>query len=288
MAHRNAIETVIDPRKRPVGNGTVRRLLPWRRRRMVGPFVFTDLIGPDALAAGVGTDIDAHPHIGLSTVTYLFDGRLVHRDSTGAVQTIEAGAVNWMTAGSGVTHTERSHPGDRPVEVRIHGLQTWVALPVDQEETEPFFEHHSATSIPAETHGSVTIRLAAGSAWGLTSPVAVSSPLVLAELRLSEGASIDIDGSHRERAVLAVEGSLRLADQDLSEARLAVLEPGARPALTGQGRAVVIGGEPVGSRHIWWNFVHSSRERIEQAKADWTAQRFPKVPGDHDPWVPLP
>jgi redox-sensitive bicupin YhaK (pirin superfamily) len=280
----DAIEMTIEPRTATVGAGSVRRVLPFRKRRMVGPFIFADLMGPEELAPGVGTSIDAHPHIGLSTVTYLFAGRMTHRDSTGAVATIEPGAVNWMTAGSGVCHTERSHPDDVDTVVDLHGLQTWVALPGEAEETAPTFHHTDAADIPVDG----PVRLVAGNGWTMESPVATSSPLVLAEIRLDASTNVDVDAVHPERAVLAVDGDVELDGTPLASGTLAVLARGARPRLGGPGRAIVLGGEPVGPRHIWWNFVHSDPERIEQAKADWAEQRFPLVPGDHDPWVPLP
>src|SRR6056297_1117890 len=251
---------------------------------MIGPFIFADLIGPDTLAAGAGLDVDAHPHIGLSTLSYLFDGRMVHRDSTGAVSTIEPGAANWMTAGAGVTHTERSHPDDRPTSRPMHGLQTWVALPHDREGGDASFEHTASSDIP-DVDG---VRLVAGTGWSMESPVAVSSPLVLAELRPSDARSISVDATHSERGVLAVDGDLRLGGTPLQAGQLAVLEIGTRPELSGHGRAMLLGGDPVGERFIWWNFVHSDRDRIEAAKAEWTEQRFPTVPDDHEPWVPLP
>ena len=283
----DAVEMVIEPRTAQVGDGTVRRVLPFRKRRMIGPFIFADLIGPEDLAPGTGTNVDAHPHIGLSTLTYLFAGRMVHRDSTGAVATIEPGAVNWMTAGRGVTHTERSHPDDLPTLRSMHGLQTWVALPHDREDGEAAFEHTSADAID-DLDGPAGVRLVAGTGWSLESPVAVSSPLVLAELRPTTTTSIPIDATHPERAVLAIDGDLRLGGTVLRSGQLAVLERGAEPHLTGDGHAMLLGGEPVGERTIWWNFVHSDRDRIEQAKVDWAQQRFPTVPHDHDPWVPLP
>jgi len=284
----SAIELRIDPRDRPVGSGQVRRLLPHRTRRMVGPFIFADLIGPEDLAPGTGLDVDAHPHIGLATVTYLFDGRLVHRDSTGTVQTIEPGAVNWMTAGAGVTHTERSHPDDRPTRRRAHGLQTWVALPDDAEDISPSFQHLGADDAPVERFGGSTVRVAVGSGWGHDSPVEGSSPLVLAEIDLDPSSPVPLAADHAELAVIAAVGDVRIADETLTDGRLAVVTPGSQPALTGSGTAVVLGGEPVGDRHIWWNFVHRDPDRIEQAKADWIAQRFPRTPGDHDHPVPLP
>jgi redox-sensitive bicupin YhaK (pirin superfamily) len=279
-----AFEMLIEPRTATVGAGTVRRVLPFRKRRMIGPFIFADLIGPETLGAGDGIDVDAHPHIGLSTLSYLFAGRMVHRDSTGAVSTIEPGAANWMTAGDGVTHTERSHPDDRPTSGPMHGLQTWVALPSDQENGPPSFEHQAAGAIP-ELDG---VRLVAGTGWSMESPVTVSSPLVLAELQPTDTRPISIDAAHRERGVLAIDGELSLGGTPLQSGQLAVLEPGTAPVLSGTGRAMVLGGEPVGKRFIWWNFVHSDRDRIDAAKADWSEQRFPTVPGDHDPWVPLP
>ena len=284
----DAIELRIEPRIRAVGDGQVRRLLPYHARRMVGPFIFADLIGPEELAPGSGVDVDAHPHIGLSTVTYLFDGRLVHRDSTGAVQTIEPGAVNWMTAGSGVTHTERSHPDDRGVARDIHGLQTWVALPAGAEDVEPSFQHADRSEIPEQSIGTSIVRVAAGTGWGLDSPVTGSSPLVMAEVTVTPGSPVGVDVGHPEVAVLGLDGDVRINGDAVDPGRLAVLRPGVDAMLKGRGTAVVLGGEPVGKRFIWWNFVHSDPDRIEEAKADWTAQRMPTVPGDHDPWVPLP
>ncbi|MEM9035934.1 MAG: pirin family protein [Actinomycetota bacterium] len=283
----DAIELTIEPRTRPVGNGSVRRLLPFRLRRMVGPFVFCDLFGPEDLAPGQGMNVDAHPHIGLSTLTYLLAGRAVHRDSTGAVQDIEAGAVNWMTAGSGVTHTERSHPDDVASTVPHFGVQTWVALPDGGEDVPAGFEHCPADAVPVDHLAGAQVRLAVGSGFGAAAPITGSSPLVLAELRLDDGA-LSLPGDHPERAVLALSDGLTLADRELPVGHLAVLDPAATPELRGTGTAMLLGGDPVGARHIWWNFVHSEPERIEEAKASWTDQRFPLVPGDHEPWVPLP
>lgn len=284
----NAIELRIDPRDRPVGGGQVRRLLPYRARRMVGPFIYADVIGPETLAPGTGMNVDAHPHIGLSTVTYLFDGRMVHRDSTGAVQTIEPGAVNWMTSGYGVAHTERSHPDDLPLSRAMHGLQTWVALPTEAEEDAPSFQHTAADEIPVDTIGQSSVRVAVGSGWGLDSPVTGSSPLILAEITLDRDSPVPIASTLPELAVLALTGDLRVNDETIASGQLAVLHAGAAATLSGSGTAIVLGGEPVGKRTIWWNFVHSDPDRIEQAKADWTAQRFAKVPNDHEPYVPLP
>ena len=279
---------LIEPRVRPVGTGQVRRLLPYRQRRMIGPFIFVDVMGPEQLAAGTGTDVDAHPHIGLAAVTYLLEGRLVHRDSTGAVAAIEPGAVNWMTAGAGVTHTERSHPDDRTTDCLLHGLQTWVALPDETEDGPARFQHIGAGEVPTERRGASTVRVAVGSGFGLESPVSTSSPLLLAEIDVAEGSPVPVDATFGERGLLAIDEGITLNDTPLREATLAVLEPGAPAVVGGRGRAMVLAGEPVGPRNIWWNFVHSDAERIEQAKHDWTHQAFPTVPGDHDPWVPLP
>lgn len=284
----SAIELRVDPRDRAVGAGRVRRLLPHRARRMVGPFIFADVIGPESLERGEGINVDAHPHIGLSTVTYLFDGRMVHRDSTGAVQTVEPGAVNWMTAGSGVTHTERSDPADIAMSRPMHGLQTWVALPVGAEDAPPSFEHAAADEVPTDNSGASSVRVAVGSGWDLDSPIAGSSPLLLAEVTLEAAAPFPIATDHAELAVIALDGDVRVNDEVIATGQLAVLRTDVATTLTGSGRAIVLGGEPVGKRHIWWNFVHSDEARIEQAKADWSAQRFPTVPNDHEPFVPLP
>jgi redox-sensitive bicupin YhaK (pirin superfamily) len=283
----DAVEMVIEPRRRPVGDGFVRRLLPYRRRRMVGPFVFCDVMGPDELPPGSAMNVDAHPHIGLSTLTYLLSGRIVHRDSTGAVATIEPGAVNWMTAGEGVCHTERSHPDDVQQPADVFGVQTWVALPDDAEDGPPSFQHCAVADVPVDSRDGSSVRVAAGTAFGLASPVPGSSPLALAELTLDDS-ELAIGRDHPERAVLALHGRLRLAGTAIEPGTLAVLEPDATPSLAGTGVAVLLAGEPLGRRHIWWNFVHSDPDRIEAAKDDWIHQRFPLVPGDHDPYVPLP
>jgi len=288
MTDESAVEMTIEPRRRAVGSGEVRRLLPYRKRRMVGPFIFFDLIGPDELDPGSRVDIDAHPHIGLSTVTYLFRGRLVHRDSTGAVQEIAPGAVNWMTAGSGVAHTERSHPDDVDTESALWGMQIWVALPDESQDVDPSFEHVPAGALPTERSGRSTIRVIAGTGWGLDTPVAVSSPLVLASIELDAASPVRIPADHVQRAALCIDGEISVGGRLLPAGTLAVLEAGSTPMLEGSGTAVVLGGEPVGERHIWWNFVHGDRERIEHAKSRWAAQQFPRVPGDHDPYVPLP
>jgi redox-sensitive bicupin YhaK (pirin superfamily) len=283
-----AIELVIDPRERRVGTGTVRRLLPDSRHRMVGPFIFLDRPGTDEPGPGGRIDIAAHPHIGLSTLTYLFEGEIVHRDSIGCVQTITPGAVNWMTAGSGVTHTERSPADHDPATPAFNGLQMWVALPADAEDGDPFFDHRPASAIPTDEHGDVRVRVAAGTAFGMTSPVPVSSPLVLAEIDLGDHGALTLDRAMPERAVLPLDGNLTIGGDEAKQGSLAVLDSDQAPRLEGTGRAILLGGEPVGTRHIWWNFVHRDPDVIEDAKHRWRDQLFPKVPRDHDGWVPLP
>ena len=284
----SAIELRIEPRRRPVGTGQVQRLLPFRRRRMVGPFIFADLIGPETLSPGSGIGINAHPHIGLSTVTYLFDGRLVHRDSTGTTQTIDPGAVNWMTAGSGVTHTERSVPEDIETVTSLHGMQMWVALPDGAEDVTASFQHLAASDVPIDRVVGAEIRVAVGSGWGLESPLAGLSPLVLAEIQLDGTTAVPVSTNHREIAVVSISGNVAVNDEKLTTGQLAVLRNDISSAVSGRGKVVVIGGEPIGRRHIWWNFVSSDPQRIDQAKEDWLAQRFPLVPEDHEPHVPLP
>lgn len=282
-----AIEMIIDPRHRPVGNGVVQRILPFRKRRMVGPFIFADLIGPDHLAPGTGVDIDAHPHLGLSTLTYLFAGSLLHRDSTGAVREIHPGDVNWMTAGAGVCHTERSPAADRATARVQSGLQTWVALPVEYEQRGPFFEHAARDDIPLLRLGRASIAVAAGRGWATDAPIRGSSPLLEAEIHLDD-ATLRIPGEYPERGLVNVAGAMTVAGQQLAVGQLAVLSPGEQVELHGTGRAMLLAGDPVGDRWIWWNFVASDRELIEQGKRDWDAQRFPLIPADHDVWVPAP
>lgn len=278
---------IIEPRSRSVGTITVQRLLPWRERRMVGPFVFLDRMGPVDFAPRDGMDVDAHPHIGLSTLTYLIAGRLRHRDSLGVVQTIESGEVNWMTAGGGVCHTERTLDEDREAGAHVSGLQFWVALPDGAEDVPPVFEHLGAGDAPALEFGATSGRLLVGSGWGLRSPVAGSSPLVLADLDVHD-VTVPLDGDHPEWAVLALSGEPIVAGRPLAAGSLHVLDDDEQRTVGGTGRVVVIGGAPVGPRQIWWNFVHSDPERIEDAKQRWIRQEFPRVPGDHDPYVLLP
>jgi redox-sensitive bicupin YhaK (pirin superfamily) len=276
-----SIERVIAPRRRSIGAAEVDRLLPFHARRMVGPFIFADLIGPEELGPGRGADVPPHPHIGLATVTYLFDGTMVHRDSTGAVQEIEPGGVNWMTAGVGVVHSERSPDDARPVTATLAGLQTWVALPDECEEVEPSFQHAGAGELPAVSDGGVAVRLLVGTAFGAASPVPGASPLFHADVHLDAGTRFALPPEHAERAVLVIDGDVEVAGEPIPLRHLAVVGDGdAVVRASTASRVVTFGGAPVGQRHIWWNFVSSSKDRIEAAKADWAAHRFAPVPGE--------
>jgi redox-sensitive bicupin YhaK (pirin superfamily) len=283
------VEAVIVPRVRDLGGFEVRRVLPAGRQPAVGPFVFFDQMGPAQLAPGQGLDVRPHPHIGLATVTYLFEGRFVHRDSLGFAQPIRPGDVNWMTAGSGIVHSERSDPEDRKRAQPLSGIQAWVALPERDEEIEPRFVHHPAPTLPRiETEGT-RLRLIAGTLLGQRSPVAVRSDLFYAELRLAAGASLSVPAEHAERGVYPLEGSVEIAGEVFEPGRLLVLVAGRGVAIRALSPAhlMLLGGEPLGRRHLWWNFVSSRPERIEQAKRDWKQGRFGAVPGDPE-FIPLP
>lgn len=285
------VEVVIEPRSRDLDGLTVERVLPSAPRQMVGPFIFLDHIGPTVLHPPLALDVRPHPHIGLATVTYLLEGEVLHRDSLGSVQVIRPGAVNWMTAGRGVVHSERTPRELRGGASGLHGLQLWVALPRDREEVAPSFHHHPAGTLPEVGERGARIRLVAGSAFGARTPVETSSPLFLAEVFLPDGALLPLPSDQPERAVYLVEGRLDVGGAHLEQGRLAVIRPGVAPRLVAVGptRAVLLGGEPLGERrHAWWNFVSSSRERIEEAKSAWAEGRFPKVPGDESDLAPLP
>ncbi len=287
----SAVERVIEGRPRDLGGFSVRRLLPASGRRTVGPFIFFDHMGPAGFAPGRGVDVRPHPHIGLATVTYLFDGALMHRDSLGSAQLIRPGDVNWMVAGRGIVHSERTPPALRadPAGARLHGIQTWVALPRAVEQAEPSFTHHPAATLPEIRRNGCVLRLIAGSGWGERSPVAVSSPTVYAAAELAEGSALDLPNDAAERAVYVVDGAVEVAGRRCVEGEL--VETVAGPAVVralATSRLVIAGGAPLdGPRHIWWNFVSSSPERIERAKEDWREQRFATVPGDAER-IPLP
>jgi redox-sensitive bicupin YhaK (pirin superfamily) len=284
-----SIERVIAPRRRSIGTSEVDRLLPFHARRMVGPFIFADLMGPEELAPGVGSDVPPHPHIGLATVTYLFDGAMVHRDSTGAVQRIEPGGVNWMTAGAGVAHSERSPDDARAVASPLAGLQTWVALPDEAEEVAPSFQHAAADELPAVSDGGVSVRLLVGTGYGAASPVPGASPLFHADVTVAAGGRFALPAEHEERAVLVIDGDVTVDGAAVLPRHLAVVDPGDAVVASGAGaRVMTFGGAPVGKRFIWWNFVASSQDRIEAAKADWAGHRFALIPADTAARVELP
>lgn len=287
-----ALDLVVIPTSHDLGdNFTVRRVLPSRQRRMVGPFIFLDEMGPHVFAAGKGLDVRPHPHIGLATVTYLFSGEILHRDSLGSVQAIRPGDVNWMTAGRGIVHSERTAAAARLAPSTLSGLQCWVALPDGDEECEPAFVHTSGSQLPVVQAGGVVARIVAGDFMGRTSPVQTSSRLYFVDLRIEDGATASIAPDYTERAVYVVEGQLDLGADGLFDAgQLLVLKPGRDVSVraAGAARCVLLGGEPIGStRYLSWNFVSSSADRIEQARQDWRAQRFPMVPGETE-FIPLP
>jgi len=285
------VEMVIVPRTGDLGGGfQVRRALPSMRRRMVGPFIFLDQMGPIVLAPGKGLDVRPHPHIGLATVTYLFEGEILHRDSLGTVQPIQAGAVNWMTAGRGISHSERTPKELRTTGGRLSGIQIWVALSRREEEIEPAFAHTPAAALPVMEDGGARVRLIAGALYGKRSPVATRSELFYADAALQPGARLEMPASHEERAVFVAAGKLAIEGESFPEGQLVVLRPGQPAALEAPepARLMLLGGASMdGPRHIWWNLVSSSREQIEQAKSDWAAGRFPMVPGETDR-IPLP
>ena len=285
------INTIITPVTHDLGAFKVRRSLPSRQRTMVGPFIFVDQFGPARLAPGEGMDVRPHPHINLATVTYLFEGAIDHRDSLGTCQRIEAGAINLMTAGSGIVHSERS-PGDtRAAGPGFYGMQTWLALPDGKEEIAPAFEHVESGRLPTIEGEGVRATVLMGSLWGATAATTCHSPTIYADLVLDSGASLSIDSDADERAILVTEGEATLDGKSLNLFDLVVLAPGYNPVLraSSPSRALLLGGGAFATpRHVFWNFVSSSRDRINQAKDDWRAGRFPKVPGDDKESIPLP
>jgi redox-sensitive bicupin YhaK (pirin superfamily) len=282
-----AVELTIDPRVRSLGEFDVRRILPAAKRRMVGPFVFLDHMGPADFSPGQGMAVRPHPHIGLATITYLFAGEIMHRDSLGYRQLIEAGAVNLMTAGRGIVHSERA-PGSSAAS-HLHGIQSWVALPLELEEMEPTFVHYPASSLPERSIDGCTVRVIVGSAYGLSSPVLTYSPTLYFAAALPEGSALAVLDEAAERAVYIVSGRVAIEGRTYGEGTLAVLRAGTTVPLHAEtdARAIVVGGASIGPRHIWWNFVSSSEARIERAKRDWLEMRMGTVPGD-DEFIPLP
>ncbi len=286
----DAIERVIVPRTSDLGGFSVRRALPSSQRRMVGPFIFFDHMGPAEFRAGQGIDVRPHPHIGLATVTYLFAGEIMHRDSLGSIAPITPGAVNWMSAGRGIAHSERTAPDHRVAGEPLHGLQCWVALPADREEGAPGFVHHAVSELPVANGEGKSVRVVAGRFLGMTSPVATGWDTLMADVTLAAGASLPLDADTEERALYIVSGEIEIAGDRFAAGGLLVFKPGDRITVTATAaaRIAVVGGAAMdGSRHIWWNFVSSRQERIEEAKADWKAGRFEPVPGETE-FIPLP
>ena len=278
----------VEPREKYLGEFAVRRVLPSSERKMVGPFIFFDHMGPAEFPPGKGIQVRPHPHIGIATVTYLFEGEIIHRDSLGFVQPIQAGAVNLMTAGRGIVHSERAGE-DLDTHSRLHGIQSWMALPTDQEETEPAFVHYPAGDLPEIEIEGVAVRVIIGEAYGHRSPVTAYSSMLYLECRLPKGSALTLPGSYRELASYVVSGDIRIDQQLYPSGVMAVACPdkSVRLEASQDSRVMVIGGDPVGRRQIWWNFVSSSKDRIGKAKQDWKEGRFEKVPGETE-FIPLP
>jgi redox-sensitive bicupin YhaK (pirin superfamily) len=286
----DAIETVIVPRARDLGGFEVRRALPSARRQMVGPFIFWDQMGPAEFLLGQGMDVRPHPHIGLATVTYLFDGEVMHRDSLGTEIPIRPGAMNLMSAGRGIVHSERTSQEARAHGAKLYGIQAWVALPRSHEEGDPTFTHYGEESLPVIGDHGVSLRLIAGEALGARSPVATPMSMIYADVQLETGASLPFDPGYEERGLYTVSGVVEIAGDRFGPGQLLVFRPGDRITVRAvePARFMLLGGDPMdGPRHIWWNFVSSRPERIEQAKADWKAARFDSVPGETE-FIPLP
>ncbi|MGF1523376.1 MAG: pirin family protein [Leptolyngbyaceae cyanobacterium] len=283
------VQTLIKPHIQDLGAFAARRLLPNDDRMMVGPFIFFDHLGPATFPPGKGVDVRPHPHINLATVTYLFEGALLHRDSLGTIQTIRPGEVNWMTAGKGISHSERSPDRDRATQSTLHGIQTWVALPEAEEEREPCFRHHPAADIPTWESNGVVVKLVAGAAYGHVSPVQAFSPILYLDLQFSRGGRFTLTADYSEQAIYSVTPGLMIEGAPLEQHRLAIAASNraVEIASSDSGRCIVIGGEPLGTRYKWWNFVSSRLDRIEQAKKDWQDGKFGQVPEETE-FIPLP
>lgn len=287
------LEMVITAREADLGHGLkVRRVLPYAKRRMVGPWIFVDHAGPVTLAAEDtrAADVRPHPHIGLSTVSYLLSGQVSHQDSLGVHQLINPGDVNWMTAGRGISHSERFKHPDSFAGGGLELMQLWVALPEADEETEPAFTHYPAADLPVRDEGGVWMRLIAGEAYGMKSPVRTHSPLFYLHTEWQPGARLALPGGHREQAAYVARGEVEYGGQTYVPGQLLVFGDDSDAVITAHTRStlMIFGGEPLGERHIFWNFVSSRKERIEQAKADWAAGRIPLPPEDNQEWIPLP
>ena len=292
----DAVETLIVPRAVDLGEMEVRRALPSDKRQMVGPFIFFDQMGPAEFLTDQGIDVRPHPHINLATLTYLFEGQILHRDSLGSDIAIEPGAVNWMKAGKGIVHSERTAPERLASGQRLFGLQTWMALPENEEESDAAFMHHGKTDLPEVEAEGLTARLIAGSAFGATSPLKTASDTLYADVALAPGAKAPIAANAEERALYTIRGKIEIAGATFEPGQLLVLRPGDEITVTGvsdgtgdHARFMLFGGAPMeGPRYIWWNFVSSRPERIEQAKEEWRRGRFETVPGDEEDFIPLP
>ena len=293
----DSIETLIIPRARDIGGFEVRRALPSARRQMVGPFIFFDQFGPAEFITEGGIDVRPHPHIGLGTVTYLYRGEFQHRDSLGTDQMIHPGAVNWMLAGRGVTHSERTSAETRRRPHSLFGIQTWVALPEDREDLPPAFEHHGRDALPFLQSEGVEARLILGTAWGERAPVTIQSEIFYADIVLAPAAHVPLPDGHEDRGLYITEGSVLIAGEEFEEGRMMVFRPGDRISLRAGSRGarlMALGGETLtGPRYIWWNFVSSSREKLEEAKkawraADWEGGPFRLPPGDDAEFIPAP
>jgi len=286
----DAIDLVIVPRTADLGGFTVRRALPHARRRMVGPFIFFDHMGPAEFRSGQGVDVRPHPHIGLATVTYLFDGEIFHRDSLGSEIAIRPGELNWMSAGRGIVHSERTAPDHRVAGERLHGLQCWVALPADREEMAPGFDHYDQAKLPLVSGEGKEVRIIAGALFGARAPVGTTWDTLFAEAKLDAGTTLPLDATYEERAIYVVSGDVDIQGDRFAAGQLLVFRPGDRITIgaTTAAHVMLLGGAAMdGPRYIWWNFVSSRQDRIEQAKADWKAGRFAMVAGDSE-FIPLP
>lgn len=290
-ARRDGIETVIVPRARDIGGMEVGRVLPSAHGQMIGPFIFFDRMGPVRFSPGQAEDVRPHPHIGLATVTYLFDGAMIHRDSLGSERIIEPGAVNLMTAGRGIVHSERHGGAVKAHGGALFGIQSWVALPKDKEEMPPGFFHADATALPTVSDGPVSARVVLGSAFGATSPVPVASPCIYAEVTLAAGGHFPVDPVHEDRALFTVSGEVEVDGTSFPAGEMLVIRRGASVSVraAAPARLMLLGGAPLeGPRYIWWNFVSSDLERLNAAKEDWRQGRFTLIPSDHDEFIPAP
>jgi redox-sensitive bicupin YhaK (pirin superfamily) len=286
-----SIDLIIDPRARDLGDFEVRRVLPYAKRRAIGPFVFFDHMGPVVFGVGKGINVRPHPHIGLATVTYLFDGAILHRDSLGTELSIEPGAVNWMVAGRGIVHSERTSAEDLARDVPMEGIQAWIGLPAADEETDPSFAHYAANDLPMLDRGGVQYRIIAGSAFGQETPIRVFSPMFYLHGEAPAGTTIDLPDNHEERAVYVVSGALLIDGETIGGGKMVVFTVGATPDITATAntRFMQLGGAPLGGkRTIWWNFVSSDKDRMDAAKARWKSGGFEIVPGDEEEFIPLP